>query len=137
QRWNTHKHQDDRHAPPRSLTAQISPQNFIGVYAEETVMLDRSSIAAIVLAAALLTTIAPAQAFDESRYPDLNGQWIRAHPRSQWDPNKPRGLQQQAPLTAEYQAIFEANLKSLHSGNLGADPQVHCFPSGMPRMMIA
>jgi hypothetical protein len=100
-------------------------------------MLHLKSIAAIVLAAALLTTIAPAQAFDESRYPDLNGQWSRAHPRSQWDPSKPRGLQQQAPLTAEYQAIFEANLADLHSGNLGADPQVFCLPSGMPRMMIA
>jgi len=95
------------------------------------------SIAAIVLVAALLRTIAPGQAFDESRYPDLNGQWSRAHPRSQWDPSKPRGLQQQAPLTAEYQAIFEANLADLHSGNLGADPQVFCLPSGMPRMMIA
>jgi hypothetical protein len=100
-------------------------------------MLHRRSIAAIVLAAALLRTIAPAQGFDESRYPDLNGQWSRAHPRSQWDPSKPRGLQQQAPLTAEYQAIFEANLADLHSGNLGADPQVFCLPSGMPRMMIA
>jgi hypothetical protein len=95
------------------------------------------SIAAIVLVAALLRTIAPGRAFDESRYPDLNGQWSRAHPRSQWDPSKPRGLQQQAPLTAEYQAIFEANLADLHSGNLGADPQVFCLPSGMPRMMIA
>jgi hypothetical protein len=100
-------------------------------------MLHGRSIAAIVLAAALLRTIAPAQAFDESRYPDLNGQWSRAHPRSQWDPSKPRGLQQQSPLTAEYQAIFEANLADLHSGNLGADPQVFCLPSGMPRMMIA
>ena len=100
-------------------------------------MLHGRSIAAIVLAAALLRTIAPGQAFDESRYPDLNGQWSRAHPRSQWDPSKPRGLQQQAPLTAEYQAIFEANLADLHSGNLGADPQVFCLPSGMPRMMIA
>jgi hypothetical protein len=100
-------------------------------------MLHGRSIAAIVLAAALMRTIAPGQAFDESRYPDLNGQWSRAHPRSQWDPSKPRGLQQQAPLTAEYQAIFEANLADLHSGNLGADPQVFCLPSGMPRMMIA
>ena len=100
-------------------------------------MLNGRSIAAIVLAAALLRTNAPSQAFDESRYSDLNGQWSRAHPRSQWDPNKPRGLQQQAPLTAEYQAIFEANLADLHSGNLGADPQVFCLPSGMPRMMIA
>jgi hypothetical protein len=95
------------------------------------------SIAAIVLVAALLRTIAPGQAFDESRYPNLNGQWSRAHPRSQWDPSKPRGLQQQAPLTAEYQAIFEANLADLHLGKLGADPQVFCLPSGMPRMMIA
>jgi hypothetical protein len=97
-------------------------------------MLHRSSIGAIVLAAALLTT---ARAQADSTYPDLNGQWSRAHPRSQWDPSKPRGLQQQAPLTPEYQAIFEANLADLHAGNLGADPQVYCFPSGMPRMMIA
>jgi hypothetical protein len=99
-------------------------------------MLHRSSVSALALAAALLTT-AQAQAFDEFKYPDLNGQWSRAHPRSQWDPSKPRGLQQQAPLTAEYQAIFEANLADLRSGNLGADPQVYCFPTGMPRMMIA
>jgi hypothetical protein len=94
---------------------------------------DRRLITAIVLVAAL----SAARAADEGRYPDLNGQWSRAHPRSQWDPSKPRGLQQQAPLTPEYQAIFEANLASLHSGNLGADPQVYCFPTGMPRMMIA
>jgi hypothetical protein len=98
-------------------------------------MLHQGPLGAIALAAALLT--APALAHDESKYPDLTGQWSRAHPRSQWDPSKPRGLQQEAPLTAEYQAIFEANLKSLHSGNLGADPQVYCLPSGMPRMMIA
>ncbi len=100
-------------------------------------MLHRSSIGAIALSAALLTTMAWAQVSNQSADPDLNGQWSRAHPRSQWDPSKPRGLQQQAPLTAEYQAIFEANLADLHAGNLGADPQVYCFPSGMPRMMIA
>src|SRR3977135_4149186 len=87
-----------------------------------TVMLDRSSIGAIALAATLLTK-ARAAAHDETKYPDMNGQWSRAHPRSQWDPSKDRGLAQQAPLTPEYQAVFEANLASLHSGNLGADPQ--------------
>ena len=91
----------------------------------------------LITAIALMAALSVARAADESRYPDLNGQWSRAHPRSQWDPSKPRGLQQQAPLTPEYQAIFEANLASLHSGNLGADPQVYCFPTGMPRMMIA
>jgi hypothetical protein len=98
---------------------------------------DRCSLGPVVLAAALSMTLASARAAKEQRYPDLNGQWSRAHPRSQWDPSKPRGLQQQAPLTPEYQALFEANLVDLHSGNLGADPQVYCLPSGMPRMMIA
>jgi hypothetical protein len=98
---------------------------------------DRCSLGPVVLAAALSMTLAGARAADEQRYPDLNGQWSRAHPRAQWDPSKPRGLQQQAPLTPEYQALFEANLVDLHSGNLGADPQVYCLPSGMPRMMIA
>src|SRR6266571_2953672 len=98
----------------------------------------RSAIGAMAVAvAAALLAVARAHAFEQSSYPDLNGQWSRAHPRSQWDPSKPRGLAQQAPLTAEYQAIFEANLADLHAGNLGADPQVYCFPSGMPRMMIA
>jgi hypothetical protein len=92
---------------------------------------------AVALAATLWVTLAGARAADESKFPDLNGQWSRAHPRSQWDPSKPRGLQQQPPLTTEYQAIFEANLQDLHAGNLGADPQVYCFPTGMPRMMIA
>ena len=97
----------------------------------------RSSLGAVALAATMSMALAPARAADEQRYPDLNGQWSRAHARSQWDPSKPRGLAQQAPLTPEYQAIFEANLASLHAGNLGADPQVYCLPSGMPRMMIA
>jgi hypothetical protein len=100
------------------------------------VMIDRHSIGAIALAATLLMT-ARAQAHDESKYPDLNAQWVRAHPRAQWDPSKPRGLQQQAPLTAEYQTIFEANLAALYSGSSDADPQIYCMPSGMPRMMIA
>jgi hypothetical protein len=99
-------------------------------------MIDRHAIGTIVLAAALLMT-ARARAHDESNYPDLNAQWVRAHPRSQWDPSKPRGLQQQAPLTAEYQAVFEANLAALRSGSLDGDPQIYCYPSGMPRMMIA
>jgi len=90
----------------------------------------------MMVAAALLTT-AHAKAADQSKYPDWTGQWVRAHARSQWDPSKPRGLQQEAPLIPEYQAIFEANLKALRSGRLGADPQIDCLPSGMPRMMIA
>jgi len=98
---------------------------------------NRGSLGAVVLAATMSMALAPARAADAGKYPDLNGQWSRAHAHSQWDPSRPRGLAQQAPLTPEYQAIFEANLASLHAGNLGADPQVYCLPSGMPRMMIA
>src|SRR5262245_56767751 len=107
-------------------------------FGSATMVLHRAKLTfgTIALGAALLMTAGGA-AYDTSKYPDLNGQWSRAHPRAQWDPSKPRGLKQEAPLTAEYQAIFEANLAELHSGNLGADPQVYCFPSGMPRMMIA
>ena len=100
-------------------------------------MLCPRTIGAIALAAALLTALAGARGADEPKHPDLNGQWSRAHARSQWDPSKPRGLGQEAPLTAEYQAIFEANLAALRSGREGVDPQLRCLPSGMPRIMIA
>ena len=40
-------------------------------------MLERSSIGAIALAVTLAATIGGARAFDESKYPDFNGQWKR------------------------------------------------------------
>ena len=99
-------------------------------------MLQHNARNAIVIAIMMLVSAA-AQAHDQSQYPDWQGQWVRAHPRAQWDPTKPRGLAQEAPLIPEYQAIFEAALNALHSGALGADPQIDCLPAGMPRMMIA
>jgi hypothetical protein len=89
------------------------------------------------LATGLLLAATGAAAHEESKYPDFNAQWVRAHQRSQWDPSKPRGLQQEAPLTPEYKAIFEANLRLLRSSEAGVDPQLRCIPSGMPRMMMA
>ena len=59
--------------------------------------------------AATCWTLAGAHAFDESKYPDWSGQW-RLGPPTKWDPTKPPGLGQEAPLTPEYQAIFEADL---------------------------
>ena len=83
------------------------------------------------LAVALCMAIgSSAQAFDETKYPDLKGQWQRVGPPRWADPSK-------APLTAEYQAIFESNLKQLATGGQDYNPQIGCFPSGMPRMMIA
>jgi hypothetical protein len=70
-------------------------------------MLYRSTIAAMV-AAALSLTAAAAQ--DDPRYPDWSGQWRKAPdggpPR--YDPSRPDGVGQQAPLKDEYRRIHEA-----------------------------
>src|SRR6266700_246224 len=92
------------------------------------------------LAAALLTPIG-AQAFDDSKYPELKGEWRRVavpsgpYPGVQYDPHKPAGPAQQAPLTPEYQAIFEANLADQALGGQAGDPTYRCMPPGMPRIM--
>src|ERR1700676_1384786 len=74
----------------------------------------------------------------EGNYPDWRGQWLRVDGGHgpQFDPSKPPGRGQRVPLTAEYQAIFEANLKSLASGTQPYNPQLGCLPPGMPRTMI-
>lgn len=103
----------------------------------------RDLLAAAALAVAL--SAPPARAFDESKYPDWKGQWIGGWTerfpgvtgQPSYDPHKSDGRGQQAPLTPEYQAIFEASLADQAAGGPGNDPQVRCLPSGMPRMMIA
>ena len=95
----------------------------------------RSSLGLIALAAALTMTIAGAQAFDDSKYPDFVGQWRRPPGvGNQFNTAKP-ARQGEAPLTAEYQAIYEANLKDQAEGGQGADPTYICIPDGMPRGM--
>jgi len=95
----------------------------------------RCSFGALAVAAALTFSLTAAQAFDDSKYPDWAGQWRRPPGvNNQWDPTKPRG-QEGAPLTAEYQAIFEANLKDQAEGGQGTDPTYMCIPDGMPRAM--
>jgi hypothetical protein len=103
---------------------------------KEASMLCRSSL--VVVAAALLTTIGSARALDDAAYPDWRGQWLRVDQGHgpQFDPTKPPGRGQQIPLNAEYQAIFEANLKSLASGTQPYNPQLGCLPPGLPRAMI-
>ena len=101
-------------------------------------MLFRSWIGAA-LTAALLTASA-VQAFDDAKYPNLKGQWHRAEGNAgagRFDPTKPPGRLQGAPLTAEYQAIYEANLADKEAGGQGSDPTYKCLPPGMPRIMHA
>ncbi len=82
----------------------------------------------IALTAALVTASAGAEAFDESKYPDLKGQWERVGVPN-WTPaGKP-------PFTPEYQAVYEANRADMRNGGAGNVPSQYCFPQGMPMMM--
>jgi hypothetical protein len=99
-------------------------------------MRDRNLIGMIALLAALCIAGTGAQAFDESRYPDIVGQWRRpVGVGIQWDQTKRLGRAQQAPLTPEYQAVFEASLRDQAAGGQGNDPTYKCIPAGMPRIM--
>jgi hypothetical protein len=95
----------------------------------------RSPIGLIALAAALIATAGSALAFDETKYPDWSGQWRRPPGvGNQWDTSRPP-RQGRPPLTPEYQAIYEANLKDQAAGGQGTDPTYTCIPDGMPRAM--
>jgi hypothetical protein len=104
-------------------------------------MLYRGSGSAFALAAALLSTIGGAQAADEARYPSWKGQWNAIVTAGldgrqfKFDPTKPRGLGQQAPLTPEYQKVLADSMADQANGGLGNYPTARCLPGGMPRMM--
>jgi len=94
---------------------------------------------------AVVLSLAPGdhlKAQDLSKYPDWSGQWkMTVNPTSQvafgfnWDPDRGSGLAQQAPLTPEYQARYEANLKDQAAGGQGDERHSYCIPLGMPRLM--
>jgi hypothetical protein len=88
-----------------------------------------SALAAIVLSSAL------AAADEAKKYPDWDGLWNRGSPVGTWDPTKPGGLGQQAPLTPEYQKVLEANLAKGKAG-IQFDIKGTCGPVGMPRVMM-
>jgi hypothetical protein len=92
------------------------------------------------MAGALCIAASAALAFDESKYPDWKGGWRRvAVPgitgQPSYDPTRRGGRAQEAPLTAEFQAIFEANVKDQAIGKQGTDPTYTCLSPGMPRVM--
>jgi hypothetical protein len=80
--------------------------------------------------------LADVRAQDANKYPDWVGAWERIGGGS-FDPNKRPGRAQQPPLTAEYQAVWEANMAEEKAGGQSYNTQVHCLPGGMPRMMTA
>jgi len=82
-----------------------------------------------------------AVAHDASKYPNWKGQWtIIITPGLEgqavkFDPTKPWGRGQEAPLTAEYQKVHEDSMADQAKGGLGNYPTATCHPGGMPRMM--
>jgi hypothetical protein len=97
----------------------------------------RGTVGAMALLAAMTFAVATAKAHDETKYPDFGGQWSRGDGGAGWDPSKKNGLAQNPPLTAEYRAIFAANVASVAAGGEVYNDQARCMPSGFPRMMIA
>jgi hypothetical protein len=102
----------------------------------------RGSFASIILAAAALMPTAAAWAFDDALYPALSGQWTRefvagAVGQPAFDPAKPPGRGQRAPLTPEYQAKFEASLADRAAKGLSEVASTTCLAPGMPMIMQA
>ena len=93
-------------------------------------MSHRISLCAVAVAALSMATVG-AYAFDESKYPDWKGKWDRV--------GAPRWVQagDKAPLTPEYQAIFDWNTADQKAGGHGWEPSWMCLPPGMPRIMNA
>jgi len=104
--------------------------------------MDRNLFKSLTLAAVLTAAAAGAQAEDK-QYPDWKGEWITVIPRLpgqnlRFDPNKPFGPAQDAPLTDEYKKIYQDNLGELATGSQGLFlDHASCLPAGMPTMMSA
>jgi hypothetical protein len=106
------------------------------------IMVHRDALALLALAIVLMMTVGGAQAEDR-QYPNWKGEWITVIPRLpgqnlRFDPNKSFGMAQGAPLTEEYQKIYQDNLAELATGGQGLFlDHASCFPAGMPTMMSA
>src|SRR5579872_4488607 len=105
-------------------------------------MVHRMTFGLVALAVALTAAAGGAQAEDK-KYPDWKGEWATIVPHLpgqnlRFDPNKSFGVRQEAPLTPEYQKIYQDNLAEIATGSQGLFlDHASCLPSGMPTMMSA
>jgi hypothetical protein len=113
----------------------------------------RKLICALRVAGALMVIVSVAEAAGGAKYPE--GAWERWYPANavldpgngiytaggqpSFDQTKPWGRGQEAPLTPEYQKIFEDSIADQAKGGEGNffDHAVRCMPGGMPLMTIA
>ncbi|HWF97137.1 MAG TPA: hypothetical protein VG291_19480 [Xanthobacteraceae bacterium] len=105
-------------------------------------MSEASSTAATAITAAfiLMLTIGGPRAADDAKYPNWKGQWSRllvpgVGGQGAFDQTRFWGRGQQAPLTPEYQKVWEDSMADQAKGGLGNYPPATCHPGGMPRMM--
>ena len=103
-------------------------------------MLNRNAASTFVMAALLAATTGSALAADGENYPNWKGQWSRFNTNNQgqavkFDPTKPSGLGQEAPLTPEYRKILQDSMADQANGGLGNYPSARCYLGGMPRTM--
>jgi hypothetical protein len=105
-------------------------------------MLNRCSIGAAALVALLSWLPTCAFAFDDAQYPAFGGKWNRAPtpgaprtPQPAYDPAKGWANGQGAPLTVEYQKIFDANLADQAAGGTGTFRGYACITAGLPGIM--
>jgi hypothetical protein len=102
-----------------------------------------SSFRAVAVALPLLMAIVGARAHDETRYPNLKGQWDRfvvpkLPGQPSFDQTKGWGPWQEAPLTLEYRKIMEDSMADQAAGGHGENvDHARCVAAGMPRMMLA
>ena len=89
-------------------------------------MLYRSSVSTIAFIGALCVTMAGAWAWDDAKYPDFSGQWRPIGGPGRW------ARDQKAPLTPEYQAIFDADASE--GGQSFHNKTYLCWSPGMPRV---
>src|SRR5262245_66532397 len=84
-------------------------------------------IFAMLFAAVLPMAPVTASAFDESKYPEFQGQWKRKLGTiNSWDESKRPGLPQNPPLTPEYRQRWEASMADQAAGGQGLDTRVTC-----------
>src|SRR6202007_2198180 len=128
--------------PRRFACSRIPAKSHLAYPSRRRAMFYRSWALAFAMASALILMWNDAAAADDSKYPDWKGQWSRFNTNSEgqavkFDPAKPSGPGQQAPLTPEYQKVLEDSMADQARGGLGNYPTARCLPGGMPRMMAA
>jgi hypothetical protein len=100
----------------------------------------RSAFGILGLTTLLMVTAGGARGEDK-KYPNWKGEWTAIVPRMEgqqlrFDPSKPYGRRQEAPLTEEYKKIYQQSLDDQALGGQGLFlDHASCLPPGMPSMM--